>query len=310
MDKQKEIWYSSPSFYEYDDTKDLYAQINDLVNEKLMWYDELLHNINDFYNVSKWSGLSLNMRYAKITTIVNPHIEEDIDDSIDDKATFQRIVFHIPYFIWRDPNVGDIIKYNKNQLTDEIIKNCECHRIKPCHERKWQEGNEFIYTGITLLEMFNVNIDNNKYTIISNEDNIRYKRFQFIKQDSVIDVNDFHANDNDLYEAKVLCDSTTLRNMSNMFANDQMLKFVDLSQCNINYATSFESMFNNCIHLKKVDLSNLDLDNFDPITTNMFTNCNDLKTIILKNCSQNTVDQIKCIVVQCGLDKSSIDFIW
>lgn len=309
-DIQKDIWYSSPSFYTYNPDVDLYTQIDEIVTNKLLWYDKLLCNINDFYDYDKWCDLSLNLRYAKLTTITNPEIERDIALSTNNHETFYKIIFAMPYFIWRDPNTSNVIEEYKQENIDVVNKLYKKCRVPiNVYQRIWN-NNIFEYTGHRYNDDFNVNIDNISYNIICDDDNIIYKSFTFTKTDSVIDLTNFNTDDDDLLSVNIKCDSTTLRNLDNMFRNCKLLSHVDLSQCNIDYTTSLKSMFEKCVNLKFVDLSNSDFSTMDKDTDDMFKYCHNLRKIKLNNCSQHTIDKIKCAVIQSGLNKDNIEFIY
>lgn len=59
-------------------------------------------------------------------------------------------------------------------------------------------------------------------------------------------------------------------------------------------------MFNYCIALTSLDLSNWNLANVTSID-NMFNRCDALKTITMKNCSTETVDKIKAALTEVGI---------
>lgn len=294
-------WYSSPSFYEYDPTRDLYEQINEHINNKLIWYDELLHT--EFYSYDNWKDLTIDLRYAKITTIVNPQIERDIYETDDAEATFRRIMWHVPYFIWRDPNTDNVIKQyqHRPEIIPDVVNDCNQVLLK----REWKTDTIFSYIGNTKLDEINININKNKLTVVCDEP----FTFEYINDEYVSDINSLSASDNNLLIAKLYFNGNTITDASNLFSNCQSLQYADLSNFNMNYCDDLSMMFNNCTKLRKIDISNLDLDIHDPKITNMFINCLSLHTVIMKNCTQSTIDQIKCVLRSCGIDTNKINFM-
>lgn len=296
-----QTWYSSPATYTYDPTRDLYEQIDEHINDKLMWYDALLHR--DFYAYEHWKDMNIDLRYAKITTITDPHIERDIRESADHEETFKRVMWHVPYFIWRDPNTGDVIgEYQARPVRVPGIVN-DCNQV--LFERVWNDDTVFCYIGNHKSEQFEINVNKHKKSVTCD---FPYT-FEYFNDEPVYDVNHLSQGDDDLIIAKLFFNGNTIIDASHLFDGCKSLQYVDMSNFDMTYCDDLSAMFKNCTNLRKIDMSGLDLVTHDPRFVDVFVNCIKLHTIILNECSQMTIDQVKCAVKSCGLDITKIDFV-
>lgn len=267
------LWRSAEYPYIYDPTRGLLEQIEKLVDDKLKWYSEILARY-PFFNYDNWKDKSLNVKFGKITTITHPKIEEAIAASTNDKETFEKIVWLIPYFVWRDPNVEREPKTYKPTQIKEIVKICKPYMAL---EPIWAEEDKCI------VEL--------KY--YGEHNDIIYKKIEF-ENPSLIDKTLFNEN---LMWCKIICTGETLTDISKLFKNCKKIKIVDLSECCLRYCSNMSETFNNCINLKIVDFSNIDIHEYIDVNTSMmFDNTPSLQKIIMSNTSDYFKNTIQCAV--------------
>jgi len=306
-----ELWGKVYTKYSYDENKPLYDQIWYIVEEKLKWYAELFKD-KPLYQEDVWKDWSLNLRFSKITArnINFVNIEENIKNcktKTEEKFLFEYILWRIPYFVrrrYRPKNADD------NQNDDKYINNksnknikYKCPPVQESIDDTWEENDVFEIIGrspkTTNIELY----INNK---IVNSEVIRNK-FDYIETNKVSRINDILSNNLNIVNVAIRCSANTIRTCENMFAGCKKLIECDLSNINLNYCESLANLFRNCVNLRVINLSGLDLNISDPDISNMFTNCNSLEKIIAYNCSNSTINQLKCILYNSGLENVKIE---
>ena len=86
-------------------------------------------------------------------------------------------------------------------------------------------------------------------------------------------------------------DTSEVTNMSNLFANCQNLKQVDISCFNTASVKDMSSLFANCYNLEQIDLSNFDTASVTNMSS-LFFNCQNLKQVDVSNFDTSSVEDM------------------